>query len=101
MKGAGLPPTAFSGGIPAAWVATRGYVEIRHDEAVPERGSRAWTNPWTGKEPPAHRFAHPAPLFHIPTGAMATLKKPARSRAKGDESGIPAGRLFFAAPGRY
>ena len=74
--------------------ASRGYVEIRHGEAVPERGSRAWTNPWTGKKTPAHRFAHPAPLFHIPTGAIATLKKTARSRAKSDESNIPVGQLF-------
>ena len=97
-KGAGLPPAACSGGIPAALSCDPWICGNRPWRA--ERGSRAWTNPWTGKKTPAHRFAHHAPLFHIPTGAIATLKKPARSRAKGDESGIPAGRLFFAAPGR-
>ena len=64
-----------------------------------ERGSRAWTNPWTGKKTPAHRFAHPAPLFHIPTGAIANLKKKAKEQEpKSNESNVVLDGLFWRFP---
>jgi hypothetical protein len=67
--------------------ALGGYVET--GPGGPDRGSRAWTSPWTGKKTPAHRLAHPPPLFHIPTGERNRIEKNSKSKSKSEESNIP------------
>jgi len=68
-------------------VAPGGYVET--GPGGPDRGSRAWTSRWTGKKTPAHRLAHPPPLFHIPTGERSRIEKNSKSKSKSEESNIP------------
>ena len=101
MKGAGLPPTAFSGGIPAAWVATRGYVEIRHDEAVPGSRLKGVGKPVDGQRAARPPVCPPRAAFPHTHRRNNNFKETSKSKSlRAWSPAIPVGQPFLAVPDR-
>jgi len=77
----------------------RGYVEI--GPGGPNAAQGRGQTRGRAKEPPAHRFAHPAPLFHISTGAIVSLKKKPNSQSLRARSPTSCWTAFWAVPDRF